>query len=72
MPSTFSFWHLHNLIQTVFDWQNYHLHMFEVGGRGSKVKRIVMNYDPETLECMDPDSCDILLERFMALKDIFP
>ncbi len=46
--------------------------MFEVGGRGSKVKRIVMNDDPETLECMDPDSCDILLERFMALKDIFP
>jgi len=46
--------------------------MFEVGGRGSNVKRIVMNDDPETLECMDPDSCDILLERFSALRDIFP
>ena len=28
VPSTFSFRHLHHIIQTVFDWQNYHLHEF--------------------------------------------
>jgi len=72
VPSTFSFRHLHNVIQTVFDWQNYHLHMFEARKQGSKVKRIVMDDDPETLGCMDPDSCEILQDRFTALEEIFP
>ncbi|MEA4884977.1 MAG: plasmid pRiA4b ORF-3 family protein [Clostridia bacterium] len=71
-PSVFSFRHLHNVIQTVFDWQNYHLHMFEAKRTDSKTKQIMMDDDPEALECLDLDSCDVLQERFTALKDIFP
>ncbi|HKM39532.1 MAG TPA: plasmid pRiA4b ORF-3 family protein [bacterium] len=72
VPSTFSFRHLHNIIQTVFDWQDYHLHIFEAKKKGTKTKQIVMNDDPETLEWLDFDQYDILQERFTALKDIFP
>jgi len=72
VPSTFSFRHLHNAIQIVFDWQNYHLHTFEARRQGSKAKQIVMDDDPGTLEWLDFDSYDILQERFTALKDIFP
>lgn len=72
VPSTYSFRHLHNVIQTVFDWQNYHLHVFEVKKEGEKGKQIVMDDDPETLEWQDFNSYDILQERFIALKDILP
>ena len=72
VPSTYSFRHLHNIIQTVFDWQNYHLHAFEAKKEGVKDKRIVMDDDPETLEWLDLDSWDVLQERFVALEDFFP
>lgn len=72
VPSAYSFRHLHNIIQTVFDWQNYHLHMFEVQKENSSPIRIAMDDDPDTLEGLYCDSCDILQERFTALKDIFP
>jgi len=71
VPSIYSFRHLHNVIQTVFDWQNYHLHMFEAKRKGLKGKRIVMDDEPETLEWAELDFCDVVQERFIALKDIF-
>jgi hypothetical protein len=72
VPSVLSFLHLHDVIQTVFDWHGYHLHMFEARGQGSRVRQIIMDEGLETLEWRDVDSCDILKERFTALKDIFP
>ncbi len=72
VPSTFSFRHLHAIIQTVFDWQNYHLHMFEVKKTGAKTINIVMDDDPETLEWLDLDLYDVLQERLVALEDILP
>ncbi len=72
VPSVLSFLHLHDVIQTVFDWHGYHLHMFKARRQGSKVKQIVMGEDLETLQWFDVNSCDILEERFTALKDIFP
>lgn len=72
VPSTYSFRHLHNIIQTVFDWQNYHLHEFVVDRNESKTLKIVMDDDPETMEYLDFDAFDIRQERFVALKDIFP
>jgi hypothetical protein len=72
VPSTYSFRHLHNIIQTVFDWQNYHLHKFEVKKDGSVDKMIVMDDDPDTLEWLDFDTYDVLQERFTALEDILP
>ncbi len=72
VPSTYSFRNLHNIIQTVFDWQNYHLHKFEVKKDGSVDKLIVMDDDPDTLEWLDFDSYDVVQERFTALEDILP
>ncbi len=72
VPSNFSFRHLHKIIQAVFDWQGYHLHMFEAVKSGARTKQILMDDDPETLEWIDRESYDILQERFTALEDIFP
>lgn len=72
VPSTYSFRHLHYIIQTVFDWQNYHLHEFVVKRAENKPIKIVMDDDPETLEYLDLDELDIRQERFVALEDIFP
>lgn len=72
VPSTYSFRHLHNIIQTVFDWQNYHLHEFDVEGTKNNPIKIVMNDDPETLEYLNFDEFNIQQERFVALEDIFP
>lgn len=71
VPSTYSFRHLHHIIQTVFDWQNYHLHEFFVDRVGAKTINIVMNDDPETVEFMDADEFDVRQERFVELQDIF-
>lgn len=71
VPSTFSFRHLHNIIQTVFDWQNYHLHDFTVHRENDKPLNIVMDDDPETLEYLDFENNVILQERFVSLQDAF-
>ncbi len=72
VPSTYSFRHLHKIIQTIFDWQNYHLHMFEAKKTGAKYKQIVMDDDPESLDWLDFDRYDLLQERFVSLEDILP
>lgn len=71
VPSTYSLRSLHNIIQMVFDWHNYHLHAFEAKKEGSKGKRIVMDNAPETMEWQDFDNFDILQERFVSIEDIF-
>lgn len=71
VPSNFSFRHLHNIIQRIFDWQNSHLHEFTVTHNVTKPLRILMDDDPETLDYVDPHRHDILQERFVSLKDIF-
>ncbi len=72
VPSAYSFSHLHNIIQTVFDWQNYHLHEFTVKRVENKPIQIVMDDDPETLEYLNHEDSDIRQERFVALEEIFP
>ncbi|WP_368901814.1 plasmid pRiA4b ORF-3 family protein [Oceanobacillus oncorhynchi] len=71
VPSTFSFRNLHNIIQTVFDWQNYHLHEFTVETVENKPIKIIMDDHPETLEFLDYEEFDIQQERFVSLEDIF-
>jgi hypothetical protein len=72
VPSTYSFRHLHNIIQTVFDWHNAHLHEFFVERAEKKDLKIVMDDDPETMEYLDFDAFEIRQERFLALEEIFP
>lgn len=71
VPSSFSFRHLHNIIQTVFDWQNYHLHEFNVKRENNKPLKIVMDDDPETLDFSVSDHEEIAQERFVSLRDVF-
>ena len=71
VPATYSFRHLHKIIQTVFDWQNYHLHEFVVERAENKPIKILMDDDPETLEYLNIDEFDVRQERFVALEDIF-
>lgn len=72
VPSTFSFRHLHYIIQTVFDWQNCHLHEFVVERPENKPFKIVMDDDPETMEYVNFDDFEIGQERFIALEEILP
>lgn len=71
VPSNFSFRHLHNIIQTVFDWHDDHLHEFTVKLENEKQLSIVMDDSPETFEFLDFNHKEILQERFVALRDIF-
>ncbi|MDQ1002778.1 hypothetical protein QFZ28_003178 [Neobacillus niacini] len=72
VPSTFSFRHLHNIIQAVFDWHNDHLHEFVVERAERKDLKIVMDDDTESMEFFDFEAFEILQERFVALEEIFP
>jgi hypothetical protein len=72
VPSTYSFRHLHHIIQNIFDWHNNHLHEFVVVRAEKKDLKIVMDDDPETKEYLDFDAFEILQERFVALEEIFP
>lgn len=71
VPSNFSFRHLHNIIQIVFDWQNYHLHEFTVKRENNDPLTIAMDDELHTLEFFDFDNGEILQERFVSLHDIF-
>jgi hypothetical protein len=72
VPSTYSFRHLHNIIQNVFDWHNSHLHEFVVKRAERKDLKIVMDDNPETMEYLDFDAFEIRQERFVGLEEIFP
>jgi hypothetical protein len=72
VPSTYSFRHLHNIIQSVFDWHNAHLHEFVVERAESKDLKIIMNDDPETMEYLNFDAFEVCQERFVGLEEIFP
>jgi hypothetical protein len=68
VPSTYSFRHLHIIIQTVFDWYIAHLHEFVVERAEGKDLKIVMDDDPETMEKIDFDAFEICQERFVVLE----
>ncbi len=72
VPSTFSFGHLHHIIQTVFDWLDYHLHEFTVEREEKKPLKIVMDDDPELLQYIDSEDFSIRQERFVSLEEVFP
>src|SRR5699024_10681534 len=70
VPSTFSFRHLHNVIQTVFDWHNSHLHEFIVKKENSKPLLIMMDDSPDMMEFIDMEENTVVQERFTALEDV--
>ncbi|MDD2431843.1 MAG: plasmid pRiA4b ORF-3 family protein [Firmicutes bacterium] len=72
IPSACSFYHLHNVIQGVFDWQNYHLHFFEAEKPQEKQLVILTDNDLETLDMLNPEFNVYTLEKFTPLKNIFP
>src|SRR5699024_2223252 len=71
VPATFSFRHLHFVIQTVFDWHNSHLHEFTIHREKTKHLAILMDDDPETLYYVDTDRFEVCNGRFTSLSEIF-
>lgn len=72
VPSTYSFRHLHNIIQTVYDWHDAHLHEFVVKRVERKDLKILMDDAPEMMEYLDLDEFEIRQERFVSLEEVFP
>lgn len=57
VPSDYNFWDLHVAIQDAFGWQDYHLHHFEIKGKGKRgISHIGI-----------PD-----FDRFEDMQEIFP
>lgn len=67
VPGTFSFLHLHRIIQIVFDWHDSHLHEFTVLWDNEKHLTIMMSDDPEWIDYVDEERFDVILERFTQL-----
>lgn len=62
LPLTWNLWQLHLVIQAAFNWWNYHLHEFEIGG--------LQFGDPEELEDgAFEDSARVFDEREVLLRD---
>lgn len=72
IPATFTFKQLHVAIQTVFDWQNAHLHEFTAERPDEKSLHIIMDNEPELLDHINFDTSDALEETAIILKDVFP
>lgn len=71
VPSTYSFRQLHNIVQTVFDWQESHLHDFIVIREDDKPLNIIIDDSPELSDLLDYEMYDIRQERFVILEDVF-
>ncbi|MDD2214009.1 MAG: plasmid pRiA4b ORF-3 family protein [Oscillospiraceae bacterium] len=73
VPAALSFRYLHNVIQTVFDWHDQHLHRFVLDTPGLPETHILMPEDPEEiLGSADSRGVKRLDDRYVALKDIVP
>ncbi|NJP41038.1 plasmid pRiA4b ORF-3 family protein [Oscillospiraceae bacterium HV4-5-C5C] len=73
VPAVLSFRYLHNVIQTVFDWHDQHLHRFVLDTPGLPETHILMPEDPEEILASDDKrAVKRLDDRYVALKDIVP
>jgi len=73
VPSAFSFQHLHNVIQIVFDWHNAHLHMFKAPKKDLVPQRLIfMEEEPDILVWAQSLGVQVLQERLTPLEDVLP
>lgn len=72
VPSSISFKQLHFVIQTVFDWQNYHLHDFTITRERGKPLIIIPDHHPEYMEYIDEDKFSVMIGHFTRLNQVFP
>ena len=73
VPLDFSLYYMHDIIQKLFLWQDYHLHDFvlKIDKKGNvKQKAVLMSqYDDGDFR---PDSVEVLDEEEVLLSDVFP
>lgn len=72
VPLDFSLFYLHDVIQQLFLWENYHIHDFvlRLHKNGRAAKRAI---DPVQWDDDDfPPNCEILDESEVLLQDVFP
>ncbi|NBG87121.1 plasmid pRiA4b ORF-3 family protein [Isachenkonia alkalipeptolytica] len=72
VPGLFTFRQLHRIIMMVFDWHETHLHFFEIEKENGESIRILMDDDPETLECFNEEAHQIMMDKTTLLQDVFP
>ncbi|HLS67146.1 MAG TPA: plasmid pRiA4b ORF-3 family protein [Pseudogracilibacillus sp.] len=72
VPSSISFKQLHYVIQTVFDWQNYHLHDYTITRDNEKPLIIIPDYNPEFMEYIDEEKFSVMIGQFTRLHEVFP
>jgi len=72
VPALFTFRQLHKIISATFDWQERHLHLFEIDNTYGNPIQILMDDDLETLEHFNEETHQIKIENTTFLQDIFP
>ncbi len=71
VPALFTFRQLHKIIQVTFDWQDSHLHLFEIQNTEEKPIQILMDNEPETLSHFNEETHEIKIENTTFLQDVF-
>jgi hypothetical protein len=69
VPATYSFWHLHRIIQIVFDWQDYHLHSFTATKDGAE--NLVIHMAETEIDWLDDAEYSIVREDLVSLEEVF-
>ena len=67
IPTYITFNQLHNILQIVFDWQDYHLHQFNIFNESGERVLNIISESEEVYESMD--ECEILLDTQVNLSN---
>lgn len=71
VPSYYSFRQLSNVILTVFDWLDYHLHEFIIERKEGKNLVLQMDEDPDRVLVSEKEEIELALEQFVSIEDVF-
>jgi len=71
VPSYYTFRQFSNVILTVFDWLDYHIHEFIVEQKEGKNLILQMDEDPDRLIGSEMANTELKLEQFVSLDEVF-
>jgi len=71
VPSYYTFRQLSNVILTVFDWLDYHIHEFIVEQKEGRILILQMDEDPDRLLDGERVNMELKLEQFVSIDEVF-
>lgn len=71
VPSYYTFRQLSNVILTVFDWLDYHIHEFIVEQKEGMKLILQMDDDPDRLLDSEMANMELKLEQFVSIDEVF-